>query len=114
MIFSEDSFLQEELNNLTRILLARAYPLKLIIKNIKKALNHNRNYLLSQRTPQTETNVLPIVIPFLDIGKLLTEIIHKNWHNIANDTTLTIISPSKPLSAYTKFSSIHNHLVHSA
>ena len=36
MIISEDHILQEELNNLTRILLARAYPLNLIIKNIKK------------------------------------------------------------------------------
>ena len=35
MIISEDHILQEKLNNLTRILLARAYPLHLIIKNIK-------------------------------------------------------------------------------
>ena len=38
MIISEDYILQEELNNLTRILLARAYHLHLIIKNIKKPL----------------------------------------------------------------------------
>ena len=43
MIISEDPILQEELNNLTRILLARAYPLHLIIKKIKKTLNHNRS-----------------------------------------------------------------------
>ena len=35
-IISEDHILQEELNNLTRILLACSYPLHLIIKNIKK------------------------------------------------------------------------------
>ena len=57
-IISEDHILQEELNNLTRILLARAYPLHLIIKNIKKALTHNCINLLSQRTPQTVTNIL--------------------------------------------------------
>ena len=67
MIISEDHILQEELNNLTCILLAREYPLHLIIKNIKKALIHNRNNLLSQQTPQTETNILPIVTPFSDI-----------------------------------------------
>ena len=39
MIISEDHILQAELNNLTRILLARAYPLHLIIKNIKKNLD---------------------------------------------------------------------------
>ena len=64
MIISEDHILQEELNNLTRILLARAYPLHLIIKSIKKALTHSRNDLLSQRTPQSVTNILPIVTPF--------------------------------------------------
>ena len=39
MIISEDHILQAELNNLTRILLARSYPLHLIIKNIKKSLD---------------------------------------------------------------------------
>ena len=39
MIISEDHTLQEELNNLTRILLARAYLLHLIIKSIKKSLD---------------------------------------------------------------------------
>ena len=111
MIISEDHLPQEELNNLTRILLARAHPLHLIIKN-KKALTHNCNYLLSQRTPQTETNILLIVAPFSDIDKLFAATIHKNWNTIANDTTLSTIWPSKPL-VYTKFSSIHNHLVHS-
>ena len=48
MIISEDKILQAELNSLTRILLARAYPLYLIIKNINKALTYSCNYLLSQ------------------------------------------------------------------
>ena len=69
IIISEDHILQAELNNLSRILLARSYPLYLIIKNIKKALIHSRNCLLSQRTPHTETNILPIITSFSDIGK---------------------------------------------
>ena len=36
MIILEDHILQAELNSLTRILFACAYPLHLIIKNIKK------------------------------------------------------------------------------
>ena len=114
MIISEDHNLQVELNNLIRILLARAYQLHLIIKNITKALTHNRNYLLSQRTPHTETKILPIITPFSDMGKQLAVIIHRNWHIITNDITLSTIWSSKPLSAYTKSNSIHNHLVHSA
>ena len=77
MIISEDHILQEELNNLIRILLVRAYPLYLIIEN-KNVLTHSRNHLLSQRTPHTETNILTIVTPFLDIGKQLTAITHRN------------------------------------
>ena len=114
MIISEDRILQAELNNLTRILLARSYPLHLIIKNIKKALTHSRNYLLSQRTPHTETNILPIITPFSNMSRQFTATIHRNWHIVVNNITLSTIWPSKPLSAYTKSNSIHNHLVHSA
>ena len=78
MIISDDHILQAELSNLTGILLARSYPLHLIIKNIKKALTHSRNYLLSQRTPHTETNILPIITSLSDIGKQLTDIINRN------------------------------------
>ena len=111
MIISEDHILQAELNNLTRILLARAYPLHLIIKNIKEALTHSRNYLLSQRTPHTETNILPIITPFSNMSRQFTATIHRNWHIVVNNITLSTIWPSKPLSAYTKSNSIHNHLV---
>ena len=114
MIIIEDHILKEELSNLTRILLAHAYPLHLIIKNIKELLTRSRNYLLCQPTPHTETNILSIRAPFSDIGKQLTAIIHRNWHNVAKDTTLNSIWPSKSLSAYTKSNSIHNHLVNSA
>ena len=62
MIISEDHILQKEFNNLTRILLARAYPLHLVIKNIKKALTHSRNYLSSQRAPTYTDTDIPTII----------------------------------------------------
>ena len=114
IIISEDHILPEELNNLTRILLAHAHPLHLIIKNIKKALTHDLNHLLFQQTSQAEKNILPIVTPFSDMSKLLTSIIHRNWDHVANKATLSTIWPSKPLSAYTKSRIIRNYLVHSA
>ena len=67
IIISDDHILQKELKNLTRILLARAYPLHLIIKNIKKALTHKRHYLLFQQTPKTSQH-FPYCNP-----------IHKHW-----------------------------------
>ena len=54
-----------------------------MIKNIKKSLAHSRNYLLFQRTPYTETNILPIITPFSDMGKQRTAIIHRNRHMLA-------------------------------
>ena len=112
MIISEDHILQEDLNDLTHstCLHISTTPHN---KN-KKTFTHNHSHLLSQRVSQRETNILPIVTPFSDIGKLLTTIIHRNWHNVANDTTLSTIWSSKPFSAYTKSSSIHNHLFLSA
>ena len=110
MIISEDHILQEYLDNLTRILLARAYPLHLIIKNIKNALTYNRNNLLWQRTPQTETNIPPNVTPFPDISKLFTVTVHKNWHTIASDTLHSLLSccpnPYQPIPNPASFTTI--------
>ena len=106
LVISEDHILQEELYNLTHILLACAYLLHLIIKNTKKALTHNCNYLLSQRTPQTETNILPIVTPFSDISKLFAA----TYIRIGTQLPMTPYSPPfghpNPSKAYTKSSSI--------
>ena len=119
MIISNDHMLQEELNNLTRILLACASPLHLIIKNIKKVLTHTRNRLLSQRKTHTEKNILPIITPFSNKGKLFAATIHKHWHTIADCFALLTIWPIKLLSAYTKsntftttFSTMHKHMAY--
>ena len=102
--------------NLSSILLVHTYPPHLIIKNIKKALIYTHSNFLSQRTPRAEKNTLPIIIPISDKYKckLFITTIHKNWYTIDNDATLSAVWPSKPLSAYSKSSSIHNYLVHSA
>ena len=81
MIIFKDHILQEELNHLTRVFLARAYPLDLIIKIIKNALIYTRSNsqsLLRQR-----------------------QIIHNlhlnNWKTIANNDTFP---PSGHISRY--------------
>ena len=55
---------RKNFNNLTRILLAWAYPLHVIIKNIKKTLIYTGSNLLSQWIPHTGTNIFPIITPF--------------------------------------------------
>ena len=119
MIISEGHIRQAQLNNLTRIPLARAYPRHVIIKNIKKSLTHSRNYLLSQRTPHADNNILPIITPFLDTGKQLTAIIHRYWHIVVNNTTLSTIWPSNlchntpnPTVFITTLFTLHKHMVH--
>ena len=110
MIILKDQILQEELDNLTRILLARAYHNTSSLKTLKKALTHNLNYLLSQQTLQIETNILPIVTPLANYSP---QLYIRIGTPLPNDTTLSTIWPSKHLLAYTKSSRIHNHLVHS-
>ena len=112
MTISEDHTLQEKLSNLTRILLARAYPLHLIIKNIKSLDLQTQSPVILTNT--ADRNILPIVTPFSDISKLLAAVMHGNWHSVANDTIFSTIFPSIFLSAYTKSSGIYNRLVHSA
>ena len=117
MIIFEDHNLLKELNNLIRILLARAYPLHLITKNMIKALTYVHCNLQSQRTSHAETNLLHIITPFLDIGKSFTATIHKNWHTIAKVAALCASGHLK-LSVYSKSSSInmlstpHKHMAH--
>ena len=90
VIIPKDHILQEELNDLTRILLARAYPL--YINKNKKHLIHILSNLLYQRIRHTEPDIVPIVTPFSDIRKSFTNTILKNWHAIVTDTTLQYLA----------------------
>ena len=94
MIISEDHILLKKINNLTDILLARACPLHLAIKNIKKNPIYTCSNVLIQRTPHTETNILPFITTFSDIGKSFIATIHKNWCTIADHAMLSAIWPS--------------------
>ena len=87
MINSEDDILQEELNNLTRILLAHTYPLHLTIKKIKKSLDSQPQSLVIPRNTADRNQHSAIITPSSDMGKLLTATIHRNCHHITNDTT---------------------------
>ena len=112
MIIFEDHNLLKELNNLIRILLARAYPLHLITKNMIKALIYIHSNLQSQRTSHAETNLLHIITPFVDIGKSSIATIDKNWHTIAKVAALSAIWPSKAF-CLLKIQK-HSHAAHSA
>ena len=63
MIISKDHILQEKLNNLTRNLLTHAYPLHLLIKNIKKpSSTPTANWYLNGHHIQKQT-FFPLLLP---------------------------------------------------
>ena len=94
MIISEYNIFQEELNNLTSILLAHAHPHHLIIKNIQKVLIYTHSNLLSQRTPHIEKKTFfPSLLPFQ------TKINHSEPLYIRIGTQLTM-APHLPLSGH--------------
>ena len=105
MIISEDHILQAELNNLT---LAHAYYLPTHTHctsslKTKKVLTHSRDYLLSQWTPHTETNILLIIPPFSDMDKQLSHHTqklahccqrHHTLHHLAIHTFISLPNPA--------------------
>ena len=114
MIISEDKNLQKELDNLTKTLLARAYPLNIIQNNIAKALTHSRSDLLKRESQNDRQNVLPIIVPYSEQGKAFSQIIHDNWDTLKEDNSLTNIWPDRPITAFQKTTCIKDHLVHTA
>ena len=64
LLLADNALLQKELDSLTVSLLARKYPLEIIIHNIFKVLLHSCDTLL-HRTPMASSSrtVLPIVTP---------------------------------------------------
>ena len=113
LIISEDHNLQRELDNLTKTLLARDYPLHIISRNIKKALTFSRQDLLHKPRQHNPTQKTPIVTPFSDMGTSLSRTIHDHWHLIEGDPTLSQIWPQRPVTAYTKTASLKDALIHS-
>ena len=81
MIISEDHILQEELNNLRGILLARAYPLHLIIKNIKEIAKNTTRSTIWKSKPLSA---------YIKSSSILNHLIHSTqiWLLTAGSETL--------------------------
>lgn len=115
MIISNDNTLQLELDNLTRTLLARKYPLEVIIKNITKALIHSQLDLIHKPPKDTNTpsNNLPLITKYTPEGLHLCRSIHHNWHTLEEDPDIHNIFPERPVSAFKRNKTIGNILVRS-
>lgn len=114
-IISEDRNLEKELFHLSKIFLARGYPLSLVREQFQRALSHPRRLLLQPEAEGTNerTEVTPIVTPFNSVGKAVSRKVHHEWHIIENDPTLLEIWPRRPVTAYTRSKNLKDLLVHS-
>lgn len=113
LIISDDNLLQNELHNLTKTLIAREFPLKIINRNINKALSHSRDELLKETPRNNNNKILPIITPYSQKGISLSQHIHNQWHLIENDENLSKIWPQKPITAYSRTHNLKDKLVHS-
>ena len=119
MIISEDYTLQEELNNLTHILLAHVQPLYLVCKNIKKpsstpAVTRYLNGHYTQKqifsplslTSQTQENHSQL--PSIRIGTQLLMV-----PRFSLSSHLNLYLPIQNLAAFTTIlSTLHKHVAH--
>lgn len=113
MIISEDSILQDELYNLTKILLARKYPLHIINQNIIKALQFSQTELI-YKNKQENTDVdqpIPFITKYTDTGKKLKQMVNEHWHILTDDPYTNNIFPQTPINAFQKLTTIGNVLV---
>ena len=85
----DDKVLQKELDSVTISLLARKYPLEVIMCNISKALLHSRYTLLHKtRKASSSRPVLPVVTPYLLEGRQFSKSVRNQWHIIENNPQL--------------------------
>ena len=85
----DDKVLQKELDSVTISLLARKYPLEVIMCNISKALLHSRYTLLHKtRKASSSRSVLPVVTPYLLEGRQFSKSVRNQWHIIENNPQL--------------------------
>ena len=112
-IISEDSNLESELQVLTRTLLARDYPLGIVIEGLRKSLSHTRPSLLLQKEKLASQNITPLVIEYNSVGTEIRQVVSQHWNTITEDPGLARIWRTPPITAYTRANNLRDTLVHS-
>ena len=74
MIISDDDKLTNELIHLTKVLIARGYPLDTINTHIYKALKFDQRELIFTNKAHSNTSILPLVIIIIIIYDFLYRI----------------------------------------
>ena len=115
LLISNDETLEQELYNLTKILLARDYPLNVINRNIKKSLKFRQQDLINKENTKEKSQNLNDTIPFnitySTIGSKADRIFQKNWRQHMNNNIIRQSFPKPPLTGYKKDKSLKDILV---
>lgn len=113
LLITDDTNLQLELYNLTRYLLARKYPLKLINKNISKALLFSQDELLHKPRQRTKNQeLIPLTLQYSGTGILTKTIVQNAWNTtIKTNDDLNAILPRPPTTGYRKNKSLKDILI---
>ena len=110
-IIHDDTLLEQELHNFTKILLARGYHLNTINKNILRALQYTQKDLLYAPRHEPDNNTLPFVTTYTKKGRLTTSKLKDIWQRPESDYELSTWLPTHPTMAYKNTSSIRNTLI---
>ena len=111
MLIDNDSHLQHHLDNMTRALLAKNYPLHIIHQEIIKATNISQHILLQRAEPQEENDsIYRITVPYSSHTIPLKRYIHKYWHKHIHDLPNAIQRP--PMITFSRHKNIADLLIH--
>ena len=102
-IITDNTRLQQRLDNLLIALIHRGYKDDNIITSFNKVLLYTQNELLNKTENTNKTNNKPIfTTQYNSNTKYITQILRKHWNIIENDPTLRILWPEPPIVAYKK------------
>ncbi|XP_066923522.1 uncharacterized protein [Clytia hemisphaerica] len=99
LIISNDPDLKKELYHLTKIFIARGYPLQTINRNLVKALQIPREQLLNNNQPPPPARQMLPLILYNNKDNNIRKTIYEKWTIIEEDPILNTILP-KPITVY--------------
>ena len=111
MLIDNDSHLQHHLDNMTRALLAKNYPLPIIHQEIIKATNISQHILLQRaETPDADNSTYRITVPYSYHTEPLKRYIHKYWHRRIQNLPIAIQRP--PMVTFSRHKNLADILIH--
>ena len=111
-IITDNTRLQQKLDNLLIALIHQGYKHDNIITSFNKVLLYTQNELLNKTKNTNKTNNKSIfTTQYNSNTKYITQVLRKHWNIIENDPTLRILWPEPPIVAHQKNKNLRDTLV---